>query len=112
MTNEALLPQLYERMTAEQARYRTWLLDQPPDIILDHAAEHTIREDIVMEMSALKLPEAQVRALLKSHNPLADIYKEWNKTETHHMEDLRDVIEARADAVIQAEKKAGQREGR
>ena len=28
------------------------------------------------------------------------------------MEDLRDVIEARADAVIQAEKKAGQREGR
>ena len=56
--------------------------------------------------------ENQVRALLKSHNPLADIYKEWDKTETHHMDDVREVIEARADAVIRAEKEKGQREGR
>ena len=112
MTGEELCTKLYQRMSAEQEQYRKWLLGQPPGDILNHAAEYTVREDIVMEMSALKLPEAQVRALLKSHNPLADIYKEWNKVETHHMEDLRDVIEARADAVIQAEKKAGQREGR
>ena len=65
-----------------------------------------------MEMSALELPEAQARALLRSKTPLADVYKEWNKTETHHMEDLRDVIEARADTVIRAEKEKGQREGR
>ena len=45
--------------------------------------------------------------LLRSHNKNV-----WNKTETHHMEDLRDVIEARATAVIQAERKAGQRDGR
>ena len=112
MTGEELRGELYQRIVNAQAKYRGWLLTQPPNVILDHACAYTIREDIVMEMSALKLPEAQVRALLKSHNPLADIYKEWNKTETHHMEDLRDVIEARATAVIQAEKKAGQREGR
>ena len=112
MTGEELQTRLYQRMTAEQEQYRNWLLGQPPADILNHAAEYTVREDIVMEMSALKLPEAQVRALLKSHNPLADIYKEWNKTETHHMEDLRDVIEARADAVIRAEKERSQREGR
>ena len=112
MTGEELRDELYQRIVNAQAKYRGWLLTQPPGEILNHAAEYTVREDIVMEMSALKLPEAQVRALLKSHNPLADIYKEWNKVETHHMEDLRDVIEARADAVIQAEKKAGQREGR
>ena len=63
-------------------------------------------------MSVVELPDAQVKALLKSKTPLADVYKEWNKTETHHMEDLRDVIEARATAVIQAEKEKGQREGR
>ena len=105
MTGEELCTKLYQRMTAEQEQYRRWLLGQPP-------AEYTVREDIVMEMSALELPEAQARALLKSRTPLADIYKEWNKVETHHMEDLRDVIEARADAVIRDEKEKGQREGR
>lgn len=112
MTGEELRTKLYQQITAAQAKYRAWLLTQPPNVILDHACAYTVREDIVMEMSALELPEAQVRALLKSHNPLADIYKEWNKTETHHLEDLRDVIEARANAVIQAEKEKGQREGR
>ena len=90
----------------------TWLLSQPPGVILDHAAEYTVREDIVMEMSALEIPEAHAKALLKSKTPLADVCKEWNKTETHHMDDVRDVIEARADAVIRAEKEKGQREGR
>lgn len=112
MTGEELRTKLYQRMTAAQAKYRAWLLTQPPNVILDHACAYTVREDIVMEMSALELPEAQVRALLKSKTPLADIYNEWNKTETHHMEDLRDVIEARAEAVIRAEKEKGQREGR
>ena len=112
MANPDLLNKLYQRMSAEQEQYRKWLLGQPPGDILNHAAEYTVREDIVMEMSALELPEAQAKALLKSKTPLADVYKEWNKTETHHMEDLRDVIEARADAVIRDEKEKGQREGR
>ena len=112
MANPDLLNKLYQRMSAEQEQYRHWLLGRPPGDILNHAAEYTVREDIVMEMSALELPEAQARALLKSKTPLADVYKEWSKTETHHMEDLRDVIEARADAVIRAEKEKGQREGR
>ena len=112
MTNPDLLTKLYQRMSAEQVRYRDWLLGQPPGEILNHAAEYTVREDIVIEMSELELPEAQAKALLRSKIPLADIYKEWNKTETHHMEDLRDVIEARADTVIRAEKEKAQREGR
>ena len=111
MANPDLLTKLYQRMSAEQEQYRNWLLGQPPGVILDHAAEYTVREDIVIEMSALKLPDAYAKALLKSKTPLADVYKEWNKTETHHMEDLRDVIEARADAVIRAEKEKGQWEG-
>ena len=112
MENPDLLTKLYQRMTAEQEQYRRWLLGQPPGEILNHAAEYTVREDIVMVMEELELPEAQARALLKSKAPLADVYKEWNKVETHHMEDLRDVIEARADRVIRAEKEKGQREGR
>lgn len=112
MTNPDLLTKLYQRMSAEQEQYRKWLLGQPPADILNHAAEYTVREDIVMEMSALELPDTQARALLHSKTPLADIYKEWNKTETHHMDDVREVIESRANAVIRAEKEKGQREGR
>ena len=112
MANPDLLTKLYQRMSAEQEQYRNWLLGQPPGVILDHAAEYTIWEDIVMEMEELELTGAQTKALLKSKTPLADVYKEWNKTETHHMDDVRDVIEARADAVIQAEKEKGQREER
>ena len=112
MTNPDLLIKLYQRVSAEQVRYRDWLLDQPPGEILNHAAEYTVREDIVIEMSELELSDAQAKALLRSKTLLADIYKEWNKTETHHMDDVREVIEARADAVIRAEKETGQREGR
>ena len=74
--------------------------------------ECTVREDIVVMMEELELTGTQTRAPLKSETPLADVYKEWNKTETHHMDDVRDVIEARADSVIRAEKKKGQRKER
>ena len=112
MTSADLTTRLYKRMQAEQEKYRAWLLGQPPDKILEHAGEYSVREDIITNVYMEELTDAQVKALLKSRTPLADVYKEWNKTETHHMEDLRDVIEARADAVIQAEKEKGQREGR
>lgn len=46
-----------------------------------------------MEMEALELPAEQAAALLASPSPLADLYREWNSVETHHMEDIRDVIE-------------------
>ena len=112
MTGEELRTKLYEKMLDEQIQYRNWLLGQPGITILANATQYAVREDIVMEMSVLELSEAQVKALLKSHNPLADIYNEWNKTETHHMDDVRDVIEACANAAIQAEKEKGQREER
>ena len=112
MTGEELRTKPFQQMTVAQSKYREWLLVQSPNVILDHACAYTVREDIVIEMSALELLEDQVKALLKSHNPLADIYREWSKTETHHMDDVREVIEARADAVIRAEKEKSQREGR
>lgn len=112
MTNEEMMSQLYKQMTAEQQKYKEWLLEQPPNVILDNACKFTVREDIVMEIEVLELTDAQAAALLRSRTPLADIYRAWERTETHHMDDVRDVIEARANAVIQAEKEKGQREGR
>lgn len=91
---------LYEKMATEQGQYTAWLLRQPPSEILNHAYEYTIREDIMVAMAELELTDAQAKALLKSPSPLADVYKSWEKVETHHMEDIRDVIEDRANDVI------------
>ena len=112
MNTEQLHQKLYDRMAAEQSAYRKWLETQPPDVILDHACQFSVREDILMEMETLELSTAQVKALLKSRTPMADIYKAWDKTETRHMDDVRDVIESRADDVICSEKEKPQREGR
>ena len=55
-------------------------------------------------MEEVELTDAQTKALLKSKTPLADVYKAWKKTETNHMDGVRAVVEARANAVIQADK--------
>ena len=112
MTNEKMMRQLYDRMAAEQQAYKEWLLAQPPNVILDNACKFTVRENIVMEMEVLELTDVQATALLRSRTPLADVYRAWERVETHHMDDVRDVIETCADSVIQAEKEKGQREGR
>ncbi len=59
---------LYEKMKAEQDKYRDWLLHQELSEILNHTYEYTMREDIVMCMEELELelePE-KARALLRS----------------------------------------------
>ena len=93
MDQNQLNDALYDKMDKEQQEYRAWLTAQPPDEILDHAAEFTIREDILVEMEVVELPTEQAAALLASPTPLADLYREWSSVETHHMEDIRDVIE-------------------
>lgn len=93
---------LYEKMAGEQQEYRAWLTALPPDEILDHATEFTVREDILVEMEALDLPAEQAAALLASPTPLADVYREWGKVETHHMEDIRDVIENCTEELVEA----------
>ena len=90
---------LYEKMAAEQDKYRDWLKSQPPEEILHHTYEYTIREDIVMAMEELELTDAQAEALLESPSPLADVYRYFEKLETGHMDVIRDSIENRADDV-------------
>ena len=90
---------LYEKMAAEQDKYRDWLKSQPAAEVLNHAYEYTVREDIVMCMEELELTEAQAKALLASPTPLADVYKDFEKLETSYMDVIRDTIESRADEV-------------
>lgn len=50
MNNQELNTALYEKMFAEQDTYRKWLLTQPPEEILNHTYEYTIREDILLSL--------------------------------------------------------------
>lgn len=95
--------ELYDKMKAEQDKYREWLLSQSPSEILNHTYEYTMREDIVMAMEDLELTPKQAKALLKSPRPLADVFEEFKDRETEHMDTIRDSIETRANEVIRRE---------
>ena len=94
---------LYEKMKAEQDKYRDRLL---------HPYEYTMREDIVMCMEELELEPEKARALLRSPCPLSDVYKEFRDRETEHMDTIRDSIETEADKSLQRQEKKQQRESR
>lgn len=102
--NKDLNTALYEKMAAEQDKYRDWLKSQPPEEILRHTYEYTIREDILMAMEELELPDAQATALLASPSPLADTYREFEKRETGYMDVVRDSIESRAEAALDTQR--------
>ena len=96
MTNEELNTALYEKMFSEQETYRAWLLTQPPEEILNHTYEYTVREDILMSLEYNSLPNTQVRALLKSPSHLADVFAAWEDRETSYMEEIWQTVTDRA----------------
>lgn len=103
MNEKDYCSELYEKMKAEQDKYRDWLLTKEPSEILNHTYEYTMREDIVMAMEDLELSPKRAKALLKSPCPLSDVYEEFKDRETEHMDTIRDSIESRADTVLKRE---------
>ena len=106
MDQEARMSQLYDKMAAEQAKYRGWLLEQPPEEIVRHAYEYAMREDILMAMGEMELQPEQAEVLLASASPLHDVYQVFSKMETPHMDTIRECIETQADALPLAQRDA------
>ena len=98
-----LQEQLLKRMRQEQEKYYTWLTAQPPEEILRHAYEYSVREDIILATEEMNLTPAQMRALLKSPAPLADVYKDFSKLETDYMSIMAQCVEDRADDLLKKE---------
>ena len=96
MTNEELNTALYKKVFAEQEKYREWLLSQPPNEILNHCYEYTVREDIVLALEEYDLSDKQCKALLKSPSPLADVFAAWEDRETSYMEEIWQTVTGRA----------------
>ena len=85
MTQAKLNTELYQKMFAEQEKFKDWLRTLTSDKVLDHAYEYTCREDILLSLEYNDLSPRQAMALLKSPTPLADVFKKWEKQETNHM---------------------------
>lgn len=73
---------LFEKMSAEQDKFRDWLKTQPADEILNHSYEYIVREDIVIAMEDINLSEEMAKVLLNSSSPLGDVYDLYLKQET------------------------------
>ena len=97
MKNDPLVAKLYNKMQREQNEYRAWLLAQPPEEILNHAYEYSSREDILIALENASLRPAQLRALLESQAPLADIYKDYRDCDTNTLDVMTLCIADRAD---------------
>lgn len=95
-----LCTQLYQKMYAEQERYRAWFLAQPPYEILRHTYEYTIRQDILIAMEESRLSTKQAQVLLKSSCPSADVYEHFRDQEHGHMKQIRSAIVTRANSII------------
>ena len=105
MDAEKLNQALYNKMAAEQKEFRSWLVKQPPEEILNHTYQYTVRQDILMEMETVELPARQAAALLESPTPLADIYDDFCNTETGHMDIVRECVEERAKTMLEKQQK-------
>ena len=79
MNSEELNAALYNKMNQEQAIYMDWLESLPPNEILQHAYEFTVRQDILFAMEYTELQPEQCKALMKSPCPVADILRDFEK---------------------------------
>ena len=92
---------LHQKMMEEQEKYRNWLFTKPPERILKHAYMYAMREDILLSLEYWDLTEDQAKVLLELKNPLAAIYKNFENTESEHMDEIHRAVERCADNLLE-----------
>ena len=71
-----LKEQLIEKMEAEFEHFHSWLLEQPPEEILDLAYDYLTKQDILMNLEDTDLSPAQIETMLRSPCPLEDVLRD------------------------------------
>ena len=98
-TVTAMNANLYGKMEETFQDFTNWLLKQSPEVILDHAYEYSIKENILLVFEYNDLEETQVKALLAVDDPLDLLYNHLEDSATISLEALRSLIEEKADAL-------------
>ena len=104
MSEEELNKAIYDKMSAELARLRDWLMAQPPEVIIKNAYEYATKEDIVLAMEYHNLDDEQAQALLNTENPLDRAYNAFENMQTDHMEHIQYIVENLAEDLVRQEK--------
>jgi hypothetical protein len=102
LNNAQLLSALQAKMAAEQEKFQDWLLTQSPEEILNHTFEYSTREDIVLLMDDIRLSNDDLKILLSSPTPLADVYKILSNTDTGLLDTIQACMEVRAGRMREA----------
>ena len=66
--------ELAHKMRVEQEEYRVWLMSQPPEVIIAHAAEWSAREDVISRLDELVLDGKEIKALLSIEKPFEKLF--------------------------------------
>ena len=98
-TVTAMNANLYGKMEETFQDFTNWLLKQSPEVILDHAYEYSIKENILLVFEYNDLEETQVKALIAVDDPLDLLYNHLEDSATISLEALRSLIEEKADAL-------------
>ncbi len=106
MSNQELNTLLYHKMYAEQEKYKQWLLEQSPSVILENAYRYCMQEDMLMCFENNDLEDAQAKALLRIGDPLYRLYHQWDSSGAGHMDQMWECAEKYATEMQQKQAKA------
>jgi hypothetical protein len=109
MSNEQLNALLYRKLETEQRNYKRWLMEQPPEVILENAYKYAMREDVLLCFEDNDLPDNLARALLRSSEPLEKIFATWEASGTGHMDSIWEKAQKYAAQLAQRASKAQQK---
>ena len=99
------LEQLEVKMTDEFNAYRAWLLTQPPEEILKHAYEYSVKQDIMLNVADAGLSPAQLETMLRSPCPLEDVFKDCAYIDqSDYSYTLKILISQRADDAMEQQR--------
>lgn len=93
----AINANLYGKMEETFQDFTNWLLKQSPEVILDHAYEYSIKENILLVLEYNDLNESQANVLLAADDPLDLLYNHLGDSATISLDALRSLIEEKAD---------------
>lgn len=92
MNNTDKNDMLFCKMLNEQKSFRKFLLTLPPEEILAHAGEYTIREEIVHYFTDRELGESDCAALSSLQYPVEDVFRQWMKQDDSIEEDIERAV--------------------
>lgn len=100
-----LKEQLIEKMEAEFEHFHSWLLEQPPEEILDLAYDYLTKQDILMNLEDTDLSPSQIETMLRSPCPLEDVLRDcFHIDQADYNYTLKVLIDQRADMELEKQR--------